>query len=205
MASLYQVRLQGVLRSSWKFDRHRRHGDARRRYVGGCAAPVQHSRHSDHRCARMDRSAACGKSDGTGSPLRGNLANQRYSPLSDINTSNVSGLKQVFETHLDKSGSASKYSQEDSPLEYQGVLYVVTGNDDVFAIDAVTGQHLWTYLSNTNQKNATVCCGWDARGVALGGGLVYVAQLDGSLVALNQMNGQVVWKVENVSGRTARR
>ena len=105
----------------------------------------------------------------------------------------------MFETHLDGSGSASKYSQEDSPLEYQGVLYVVTGNDDVFAIDAVTGQHLWTYLSHTNQKNATVCCGWDARGVALGGGLVYVAQLDGSLVALNQMNGQVVWKVENVS------
>ncbi len=137
--------------------------------------------------------------DGDWITTGGNLANQRYSPLSDINTSNVSGLKQVFETHLDGSGSASKYSQEDSPLEYQGVLYVVTGNDDVFAIDAVTGQHLWTYLSNTNQKNATVCCGWDARGVALGGGLVYVAQLDGDLVALNQTTGQIVWKVQNVS------
>ncbi len=128
----------------------------------------------------------------------GNLGNQRYSSLNLINTTNVAGLKQVFETHLNGSGSAAKYSQEDSPIEYQGVLYVVTGNNDVFAIDATTGAHLWTYLSHTDQKNATVCCGWDARGVALGDGLVFVAQLDGSLVALNQTNGQVVWKVRNV-------
>jgi alcohol dehydrogenase (cytochrome c) len=128
----------------------------------------------------------------------GSLANQRYSLLNQVSTTNVAGLTQAWMTHLDGSGSASKYSQEDSPLEYNGVLYVVTGNDDVFAIDATTGAHLWTYLSKTNQKNATVCCGWDARGVALGGGKVYVAQLDGDLVALDQTTGQVDWKTQNV-------
>src|SRR3569833_1419575 len=121
----------------------------------------------------------------------GDLANERFSTQTQINTSNASSLQQAWMTHLDGSGAAAKYSQEDSPIEYNGVLYVVTGNDDVFALDATTGAHLWTYLSHTNQKNATVCCGWDARGVAGADGKVFVAQLDGSLVALDQMTGQV--------------
>ncbi len=128
----------------------------------------------------------------------GNLANQRYSSLNQISTANASGLKQVWSTHLDGSGAAKKYSQEDSPLVYNGVMYVVTGNDDVFALDATTGAHLWKYLSNTDQSNATVCCGWDARGVALGDGKVFVAQLDGSLVALDQATGAIEWKSQNV-------
>lgn len=129
----------------------------------------------------------------------GNLANQRYSSLDQINTTNAASLTQAWMTHLDKSGAAAKYSQEDSPLEYNGVLYVVTGNDDVFALDATTGAHLWTYHSLTNQSNATVCCGWDARGVALGDGKVFVAQLDGNLTALDQTTGQVVWQTKNVT------
>ena len=127
----------------------------------------------------------------------GNIYNQRYSPLAQINASNVANLKVAWQTHLDGSGAAAKYSQEATPLVYNGVMYVVTGNDDVFAIDATTGQHLWTYLSHTDQTNATVCCGWDARGVALGDGKVFVAQLDGSLVALDQMTGGVVWTAQN--------
>jgi len=129
----------------------------------------------------------------------GNLANQRYSTLSQVNTSNVTGLQQAWMTHLDGSGSAQKYSQEATPLVYKGVMYIVTGNNDVFALDATTGTHLWTYLSHTNQKNATVCCGWDARGVALGDGKVFVAQLDGALVALDQATGNVVWSAKNVT------
>jgi PQQ-dependent dehydrogenase (methanol/ethanol family) len=128
----------------------------------------------------------------------GNIANQRYSSLNQINTSNVSGLTQAWMTHLDGSGADKKYSAEDSPVVYNGVMYVVTGNDDVFALDATTGQHLWTYLSHTNQENATVCCGWDARGVAIGDGKVFVAQLDGNLTALDQTTGKVVWQTKNV-------
>ena len=49
-------------------------------------------------------------------------------------------------------------------------------------------------MSGMEQTINTACCGWDNRGVAIGGGLVYVAQLDGNLVALDQMTGGVVWK-----------
>jgi quinohemoprotein ethanol dehydrogenase len=124
----------------------------------------------------------------------GAINNQRYSTLSQITSANAAGLKQVWHIHLG-SGSAAKYSAEATPLVYNGVMYMVTGNDDASALDATTGQTLWTYQSHIDQTISTACCGWDNRGLALGGGLVYNAQLDGNLVALSQTTGQVVWKV----------
>ena len=90
---------------------------------------------------------------------------------------------------------ASKYSAEGTPVVYNGVMYIPTGNSDVFAVDAATGARLWTYHSNINQTVNTACCGWDNRGVAIGDGKIFVAQLDGRLVALDQMTGAVIWKI----------
>ena len=129
----------------------------------------------------------------------GSSGNERYSTLNQITTGNVGTLKQAWSTHLDGSGMAGKYSAEATPLVYNGTMYVVTGNDDIFALDAATGTHLWTYKSNINQNIDTICCGWDARGVALGDGKVFVAQLDGNLVAVDQMTGGVVWTRPNVN------
>ncbi|MDX6535614.1 MAG: quinohemoprotein ethanol dehydrogenase [Gaiellales bacterium] len=123
----------------------------------------------------------------------GTLFNQRYSPLSAIDTSNVQDLKGVWMTHLG-SGTAAKYSAEGQPIVYNGVIYIPTGNDDVFAVDVKTGKMRWKYESSIDQKIATICCGWLSRGVALGKGKVYLGQLDGTLVALDQQTGNVVWK-----------
>ena len=124
----------------------------------------------------------------------GAVNNQRYSTLNQITTANAAGLTQVWHVHLN-SGSASKYSAEATPLVYQGVMYMVTGNSDVFALDATNGTTLWSHLSHIDQTISTACCGWDNRGVALGGGLVYSAQLDGALVALDQTTGALRWSV----------
>ncbi len=70
-------------------------------------------------------------------------------------------------------------------------MYVPTGADDVFAVSVETGKVLWRYEANLDQKISTVCCGWLNRGVALGDGKVYLGQLDGSLVALDQTTGKV--------------
>ena len=105
-------------------------------------------------------------------------------------------LKGVWLTHLRKSGLAAKYSAESQPLEYQGVIYVPTGQDDVFAVSADTGEILWEYKAHLDQTISVVCCGWESRGVALGEGKVYIGQLDGSLVALDQKTGQVAWKTQ---------
>ena len=126
----------------------------------------------------------------------GSTFNQRYSSLDEIDASNVSRLKGVWLTHLRKSGVAAKYSAESQPLEYQGVIYVPTGEDDVFAISAETGEILWEHKANLDQTISVVCCGWESRGVALGAGKVYIGQLDGKLVALDQKTGQVAWETQ---------
>jgi quinohemoprotein ethanol dehydrogenase len=124
----------------------------------------------------------------------GTLMNQRYSPLDEIDTGNVADLKGVWMTDLAGSGVAGKYSAEGQPIVYEGVMYVPTGADDVFAVSIETGKILWRYEAKLDQKISTVCCGWLSRGVALGEGKVYLGQLDGTLVALDQQTGQRVWQ-----------
>jgi quinohemoprotein ethanol dehydrogenase len=124
----------------------------------------------------------------------GTLMNQRYSPLDEIDTGNVADLKGVWMTDLAGSGVAGKYSAEAQPIVYEGVMYVPTGADDVFAVSVETGKILWRYEAKLDQKISTVCCGWLSRGVALGEGKVYLGQLDGTLVALDQQTGQRVWQ-----------
>src|SRR4051794_10536756 len=126
----------------------------------------------------------------------GSLANQRYSPLTQIDDSNVKQLKGVWLTHLRKSALAAKYSAESQPLVWDGVIYVPTGEDDVFAVRADTGKILWQYRAHLDQTISTVCCGWESRGVALGEGKVYIGQLDGKLVALDQRTGKPAWTTQ---------
>jgi glucose dehydrogenase len=123
----------------------------------------------------------------------GSLANERYSPLDQIDTGNIAQVKGVWETHLDKSATAAKYSAETQPVVWDGVIYISTGQDDVFAISADTGKILWKYTGDLNQTISTVCCGWLSRGVALGEGKVFLGRLDGKEVALDQKTGKVVW------------
>jgi quinohemoprotein ethanol dehydrogenase len=123
----------------------------------------------------------------------GSLRNERYSPLNQIDTSNVSQLKGVWRTHLDGSGVGAKYSAESQPVVYKGVMYVTTGEDDAFAVSVATGKILWSYKSGISQKITTVCCGWLNRGVAIGDGRVYFGQLDGKVLALDQMTGKPLW------------
>jgi alcohol dehydrogenase (cytochrome c) len=126
----------------------------------------------------------------------GNLYNQRYSPLSLINRDNVANLKPNWRVSLNGSGSGSKYSGQGQPLVYDGVIYMVTGADDVFAVDVDTGEMLWTYEAKLDDTIDTICCGWSSRGLALGDGRIYVGQLDGKVVALDQRTGKVAWSIQ---------
>jgi len=123
----------------------------------------------------------------------GNLTNQRYSTLKQINTFNVKQLKGAWMTRLKGSGFDAKYSFEASPLVKDGIIYVITGNDDVFALNAKTGEILWEYWSGISRKGP-LCCGWANRGLAMGEGLLFFGQLDASVVALDMKTGKVVWK-----------
>src|ERR1700751_5744426 len=124
----------------------------------------------------------------------GNLTNQRYSTLKQIDTNNVKQLKGAWMTRLKGSGFGGKYSAEATPLVKDGIMYVVTGNDDVFALNAKNGETLWERWSGIDQKISTVCCGWLNRGLAMGEGMLFLGQLDANVVALDIKTGKEVWK-----------
>ena len=67
--------------------------------------------------------------------IGGDWNNTRYSTLTQINRSNVKNLKGAWVMHLG-SGLGQKYSLEGTPIVKDGVMYIATGNDDVFALDA---------------------------------------------------------------------
>jgi len=125
----------------------------------------------------------------------GNWYNQRYSPLTAINRDNVATLKGVWRARLDGSGVGPRYSNSAQPIVANGVVYVATGANDVFAIGVESGRVLWSYQANLPEVG-TVCCSWTNRGVAVGGGKVFQGQLDGKIVALDEKTGAVVWSIQ---------
>ena len=126
----------------------------------------------------------------------GNLYNQRYSPLKAINRENVARLRGVWRTRLRGSGTAPQYSGFAQPIVYDGVAYVSTGADDVFALSIETGEILWQYAATLDPKITSVCCGWNNKGVAVSEDKVFIGQLDGRLVALDRASGKAAWSIQ---------
>src|SRR5512134_1476667 len=95
--------------------------------------------------AEIARAPAFRAADLTASPRDawltngGNLANQRYSPLTLLNRDNVANLRGVWRASLGGSGLGSRSANQAQPIVYDGVLYLVTGDNDTFAIDIDTG------------------------------------------------------------------
>ena len=125
----------------------------------------------------------------------GNVLNQRYSPLDQINRDNVSGLKAVWRASLG-SGIAPRAGNQAQPLVHEGVIYIATGENDAFAVDVDTGEILWRYDANIDPNVARPCCGWAVRGLGMGEGKIFVGRLDARMVALDQRTGEVVWDIQ---------
>ena len=112
--------------------------------------------------------------------------NQRFSPLTQINPGNV---KKLLPAAIVQTGIANSF--EATPIVVNGVMFVSTPGDNVLAVDAANGELLWRYTPALGY--AEFCCGPQSRGVAVGYGKVFVARLDGVVVALNARDGKVVW------------
>jgi quinohemoprotein ethanol dehydrogenase len=126
----------------------------------------------------------------------GNLYNQRFSPLAAINRANVAQLKGVWRARLRGSGTQPQYSGFAAPLVDDGVAYVSTGANDVFALSIGTGDILWQYSANLDPNITSVCCGWNNKGVAISEDKVFIGRLDGQLVALDRATGKVAWSIQ---------
>jgi quinohemoprotein ethanol dehydrogenase len=118
---------------------------------------------------------------------------QRYSPLTQINHNNISRLSLAWYGDMD-----TVNAQEATPVIVDGVLYVTTNWSMVKAYNAKTGEKLWEYDPKVDRADSggVACCGTVNRGVAAWNGKVYVAALDGRLIALNGRTGAVVWSVQ---------
>ncbi len=126
----------------------------------------------------------------------GSLSNQRYSPLSLINRDNVAQLKARWRASLNGSGLNPRAGNQAQPIVYEGVIYIMTGDGDAFAVDIDSGKVIWEFKANVDPKVARPCCAWPGRGVAIGAGKVFVGELDARLVALDQHTGQVIWSIQ---------
>src|SRR5579872_4367780 len=81
----------------------------------------------------------------------GNSLGQRYSSLKQITLQNVGQLQVAWHVHLPEAlGSGS----ESNPIEYGGALYFVASDDDVYALNATTGQTIWEWQPATPQKSS---------------------------------------------------
>ena len=81
---------------------------------------------------------------------------------------------------------------ETSPIVVNGVMYVTTSFDHVYALNAQTGEQLWHYKHDMGPITV-YCCGPNNRGAAVYGDKVYIATLDAKLVALDAKTGKLVW------------
>ena len=120
----------------------------------------------------------------------GDYGQLRYYGGNQINTGNVKNLKPafVFQTEVVE-------SMETAPIVVDGVMYLTTSYNHVYAIDAVTGKEFWHYKHKMGPVT-TFCCGPNNRGVAISGGRVFMGTLDARLVALDAKTGSVLWNVE---------
>jgi quinohemoprotein ethanol dehydrogenase len=128
--------------------------------------------------------------------VHGDLASHNYSSLNQITTSNVSTLKLAWSSHLGGTCTAVSNNQacaaEGNALVYQGVMYLEDGAGDTSAIDATTGAHIWDY--HPVYDPAFTKRGDVTRGIAMAQGVIFIPRMDGSVVALDQMMGGVVWQ-----------
>jgi quinohemoprotein ethanol dehydrogenase len=123
---------------------------------------------------------------------------KRYSPLTQIDASNVAQLEPqwAFEIPGGNSNPPGGGNQEATLLISNGVLYGITTWSVVYAVDARTGMQLWKWDPEVNRPavQTKICCGVVSRGVALYEGKVIAPIIDGRLVALDAASGKPVWE-----------
>lgn len=87
-------------------------------------------------------------------------------------------------------------SMETAPIVVDGIMYMTTSFNHVYALDAVTGREFWHYKHKMGPIT-TFCCGPNNRGVAIEGGKLFMGTLDAKIVALDAKTGKLLWETES--------
>jgi len=109
-----------------------------------------------------------------------------YSPLNQVNRSNVAQLRMVWTR-----GMGAGNTQESTPLVYDGVMYLPQPGDFIQAFDAKTGQLLWESQRKIEGTRRST-----NRNVAIYGNLIIDTSMDNSVYALDAQTGKMVWDTQ---------
>jgi len=115
-------------------------------------------------------------------------ANQRYSPLAQVNRGNVARLvpKWIYQTGIDG-------TFQTSPIVQDGIVYLTTPRNHIVALDGASGAVRWKY--SHRMSTDALCCGSHNRGAALGYGKLFEITADGRLIAVDRGSGKLAWDV----------
>jgi PQQ-dependent dehydrogenase (methanol/ethanol family) len=120
----------------------------------------------------------------------GSYAQTRYYPGTQINTGNVAKMKPAFVFQ-----TAVLESMETAPIVVNGVMFLTTSFNHIYAINAATGEEYWHYKHKMGPIT-TFCCGPNNRGVAIENDRIFMGTLDAKLVALDAKTGKVLWETQ---------
>jgi alcohol dehydrogenase (cytochrome c) len=124
--------------------------------------------------------------------LHSNLsyAQTRYHPAAQINAGNVARLRPAFTFQTEVIES-----METAPIVVDGIMFITTSYNHVYALDAATGKEFWHYKHKMGPVT-TYCCGPNNRGVAVMGERLFMGTLDAKLMAFEAKTGKVLWSTQ---------
>jgi PQQ-dependent dehydrogenase (methanol/ethanol family) len=174
------------------------------------------------RKAVLDSTPAAGGAADDWAMIGGDYAATRYSPLTEIDSTNLGRLEIRTRSPFDQQSLAERVfgvsdsqrvwyrprtwrlqprrwlgaseRQTSTPVVVDGVAYFTGSYNRVLAVEVATGRQRWVYRHHM-ERVPLVCCGPHNRGVAVAGDRVYVGTLDARLVALDRAAGRPVWDV----------
>ncbi|MCP2635500.1 PQQ-binding-like beta-propeller repeat protein [Microbacterium sp. HD4P20] len=121
----------------------------------------------------------------------GNLGNQHYSGLTQIDKTNLDQLAPAWRTHVSAVAPATDdVGQQTTPIVVDGVLYLDTPSGGVIAVDGTSGEAVWKWEPTEFETAGT------RRGVSAGEGKIFTHADGDRVVALDQATGEQVWVVQ---------
>jgi len=138
----------------------------------------------------------------------GNYGSQRFSPLTQVNTSDASRLQVAWEM-----STGTDRGLEGQPLVIGGTMYTVSAYPNYVTAINLSNDHIkWKYVPPEQLKSPiadksaavnTACCDVVNRGPAYSNGKLFFLTLDGHVTALNAKTGKVIWNRQNANSNIA--
>lgn len=119
----------------------------------------------------------------------GSYKNYRHSPITELSPENIDSLEVAWGF---PTGTVGQFAV--SPIIYDGIMYITSSYNRLFALDARTGELFWRY-DHPQPDDLRLCCGPANRGASIVGDKILMATLDARMLAFDRMSGEILWNI----------